>query len=1038
MTLIDDYLKEQEKYEKKYGPYTTVLMQVGHFFEAYAVHNEDENSNGDNLYRLSDIMNIQMTRKNKNIIKNSRSNPLMIGVNIFSIDKFIQILLNNNYTIVLIEQTSQPPYVERKVTNIYSPGTNIKYNIKSKTNNLVCLYLESIKQGNYGKNLIVSGISSIDLSTGYNVIYETYSKIDDENFALDEIFRFIQTYDPNEIVVIKKNINIENNTLINYLDLQNRIVHFKEYDNLNKEDKNSFNLSYQTKFLEEIFPNTGMLSVIEYLDLENKNFGLISYIFLLNFAYEHNSNIIQKINKPINYDKNNYLCLTNNTINQLNVLSHNTNNINVKYDSLFSVINNNSTPIGKRLLRERLLNPIIDTNILKERYNNIESFLEKKLDVPIYKIVEYNLGKILDIERLHRKLSLKLLNPCDFGGLDLSYENILEILNIENETINKLKPKQDIIDKFKSFINKYKEDFDIVNIVKYNLDKITSSFFNRNICKEIDNVQDTINNIHSIYDKLIKKFSNLIEVDKNSLLKLEHNDRDGYYLSLTNKRANILKSKLKMKSFPEYNILNNNITTHDIEFKNVTKSNTKITSEALKKLSSICVKNEEYIKVLCKEKFLEKLDYYYENYHDCLDVITKFVGEIDVIKSCAKTACMYGYSKPIITENSRSFVDCKAIRHPIIENIQTKTPYITNNLVLGKENKNGILLFGTNASGKSSLMKALGLNIIMAQAGCYVAAEKFDYYPYKYLFSRICNNDNIFKGESSFAVEMSELRAILKRSTKHSLVLGDELCSGTESVSALSIFSASVIKLCQNNTNFIFATHLHELCKLEQIKSLNNLNIYHLKVIFDEVSKTLVYDRKLEPGNGPAIYGLEVCRAMDMDTEFIKLSENIRKTILDNHQKILNTNKSHYNSEIYLHNCEICNEKAQDVHHIKFQCTADENKIIDRHIKKDINSNLVPLCKKCHNDVHNNSITINGFVLTSNGVILDYVKHTKEEIVTMKNNNKKINLENINLIKEFKKSNPKITQKNALIYLDKNHNIKISASTYSKIINNKY
>ena len=101
------------------------------------------------------------------------------------------------------------------------------------------------------------------------------------------------------------------------------------------------------------------------------------------------------------------------------------------------------------------------------------------------------------------------------------------------------------------------------------------------------------------------------------------------------------------------------------------------------------------------------------------------------------------------------------------------------------------------------------------------------------------------------------------------MVLGDELCSGTESVSAQSIFAASVIKLSERNVNFIFATHLHELYKMEEIQVLENVKSYHLKVIFDEASKTLIYDRKLEEGNGPTIYGLEVCKAMDLDEDFL-------------------------------------------------------------------------------------------------------------------------------------------------------------------------
>ena len=158
----------------------------------------------------------------------------------------------------------------------------------------------------------------------------------------------------------------------------------------------------------------------------------------------------------------------------------------------------------------------------------------------------------------------------------------------------------------------------------------------------------------------------------------------------------------------------------------------------------------------------------------------------------------------------------------------------------------------------------------MAQAGLFVPCESFIFSPYNQIFSRILGNDNLFRGQSSFAVEMSELRNILKRANSKSLVLGDELCSGTETYSAVSIFAASVERLSSNNTSFIFATHLHELCNLDIIKNLENIKINHLKVIHNKEKKTLVYDRKLEEGCGPTTYGLEVCKAMDMDDAFLK------------------------------------------------------------------------------------------------------------------------------------------------------------------------
>jgi len=1094
MTIIDDYLKDHITYSKKYGDRTIVLMQVGHFYECYGVDNAEEQTNSENLYRLTDILDIQLTRKNKNIKENSRKNPLMIGVNIYSIDKYIQILLNNNYTSVLIEQTSDAPFVERKVTNIYSPGTNVQYNLKGETNNLMCIYIESPKALNYGKNIMCIGIATIDLSTGKNNVFEVYSKPDDTNLGLDEIFRFIQTYDPKELLIIKKNLTKSNDFLSNYLDLNRRVVHFKESTDVKAE---YYELNYQKTMLERIFPNTGLLSIIEYLDLENMPFGLLSYIQVLDFAYEHNSTIVDKICKPNIVETRKQLTLTNNCINQLNLVEHSaTQALNCKYNSLFSVLNNASTSIGKRLLRERLLNPILDPTILNTRYDYIESMMmrttiieeskeskeskESNKTINLYKLYEHNLVKIQDIERLHRKLGLGMVQPADFASLDFSYEHINNILNIENDSMSSLRPSTAVIEKFNAFIKCYTTDFNMDEIVKYHLDKITSSFFKKGVVPEIDVLQSKIDNYHYMFDTIIKKLSKFIDSGpkksgQQTLLKIESNDRDGYYISLTTKRSAVLKQNLKKENYPKLEIKFTNkvveIDTQTIETKTATKPNVKITNDVLKELSNKLVSCENELHELCRSKFLERLIYYDSKWAETLKIICDYIANVDLIKSIAKTSINYGYVRPKIVylsseddsdSQSTSFIKATALRHPIIERINTDTNYVPNDICLGPVNDNdsvnecnsdavndtvkdkttGILLFGTNASGKSSLMKAVGVNIIMAQAGFFVAAKEFAYSPYEYLFTRINNNDNIFKGESSFAVEMGELRSILKRANSKSLVLGDELCSGTENISALSIFSSSVVNLDKRNTNFIFATHLHDLCKIEQVTELKTIKMLHLKVVFNEETGELIYDRKLEAGNGPTIYGLEVCRAMDMDSEFLKLSEQIRKQILGQSQQLLEPKKSHYNTQVFVHDCSICQQKAEDVHHIKFQCTANDNNIIDSHIVKDTKSNLVPLCKKCHNEVHNGSLEISGYIQTSYGIKLDYKYLTKEVVESKKSKGKKLSEDQLDIINEFNKLNRnktiKIKQKEALIYLEKTHAIKISIATYTKVINGKY
>ena len=114
MTIIDDYLDLSDKYSREYGEDTLLLMQVGHFFECYAIDNEHEKTNTHAFYKSADIMNIQVTRKSKKITENSRGNPLMTGVNIYTRDKYIQILLDANFTVVLMEQVTRTTGSERE------------------------------------------------------------------------------------------------------------------------------------------------------------------------------------------------------------------------------------------------------------------------------------------------------------------------------------------------------------------------------------------------------------------------------------------------------------------------------------------------------------------------------------------------------------------------------------------------------------------------------------------------------------------------------------------------------------------------------------------------------------------------------------------------------------------------------------------------------------------------------------------------------------------------------------------------------------
>ena len=1024
MTILDEYLEYQDKYEGKYGKNTIVLMEVGMFFELYGVNNNKEILG--KVPEISDLLNIQMSRKNKNIIENSRSNPLMAGVPNHSIRKYISILLNLNWTVVMIEQENKGNFIERKVSQIYSPGTSIECNETSDTNNLLSIYIENVEQMN-NKKIYVAGISIIDLSTGKNIIYQTNSTQDDKKLCLDEIERFINIHNPREIIIKGKNLDISKEELIRYLEIDNKNYHI----DIENEDPDVYKISYQNEFLKRIFTNTGLLTVIEYLDLEKLTYGIISYLFLLRFAYEHNETIINKINKPVIWDNNKYLLLSHSSIYQLNLVSsENIDYNNARFKSLFHVLNKTNTIMGKRNLRETLLNPIIDKQILEKKYNYVESMFEKndKGDY-LYQQLGTYLSTIRDIERLHRKMSLNILPPCEIYTLDMSYQSILQIIDIikGNELLIELIP--DNINEFYNYIEEYKSIYDLNEIVKYNFYNITNSFFNTGVSKTIDEIQYKISKIKEMFRGIIVKLSLLIDEKNDQCIKLEHNEQCGYYLSLTAKRSKKLKDELSKLKEREIEIEGNILLIDDISFDN-RNSSVKLNSKLLSIKSNELLKLQEEIKIEVHKLYLEKIEKKYKSYSLILKNIVKFVGEIDLITSNAKISKMYGYCRPefiSLSEIEKSSLIAKDLRHPIIERIDDKLEYVPNDVTIGND-INGMLLYGVNASGKSSLMKSIGLSIIMAQSGMYVPCSKFEYEPYHNLFTRISNNDNIFKGQSTFSVEMSELRSILKRANSKSLILGDELCSGTESISGQSIVAAGIMYLAKKNTSFIFATHMHQLSDIDEIKDLKNVKTYHLKVEYDNEKTKLIYNRKIDEGKGSSVYGLEVCKAMDLEPEFLDTANKIRKNYFNTQSIIDKPKTSHYNSSLYMDICQICKAKAEDVHHIKYQCESDGDGMIG-YFHKNIRHNLVPLCKSCHDKNHKGELNINGYIKTTDGIELQY---TNTNIVNIKKRKKKMNEEEISKIKGLQDL-PNMNKKKAIDILRTNYDLNVSINIISQI-----
>jgi DNA mismatch repair protein MutS len=963
--IIDDYLNYLDEYIIKYGDNTIIFMQVGSFFELYSI---DENSKY--LYNISDICNIQISKKNKNIKEISRNNPLMCGFPLYVVNKYVQLLLQKKYTIVLIEQITEPPEPKRKITEIISPSTNININSKN-SNYIMVLYYEEIDN-----NLLI-GISGVDLTTGRNFVYENSSSKSDPQFTLDETYRLIINYNPSEILIISDKINEETKKkILNMINI-NCLIHKKwnDYELLNYIKK----VDYQNNILKKSFTNNSMLSIIELIHLEKFQLGLISFCSLLQFAYEHNNEIIKDLKYPEIINNNCNLSIEYNSALQLNIISYNDNE-----KPLLEILNRCNTAFGSRVFKDRLLNPINDKNILLDRYNNIENYLKDDK----YKNINKYLSNINDLERIKRKIILKKINPCEWGNIVNSIENSLVIFKLLNN--------DDLINNINNIINNYK----ILNIdecSKYNINDIKTNIFNNGIYKDLDELNNDYENNYQKIIEIINKISNLGDTN----CKNDYNDNDGFYITITKKRFETAEkiNKSLMNSFDK-KLLNTN-------------NSYKLTSTEIKTFSNSIRNIQNDINSITIEKYYEYLSNFIKNTNDDFDIIIKNLIDIDITCCNAKNAYDFKYYKPNIDLNSdNSYINADNLRHPIIENLITDIEYIGNDIQL---NQNGILLYGINSSGKSSLMKAIGLSIIMAQAGMFVPSINFNYSPYNHIMTRICGNDNIYKGMSSFIVEMTELRNIIQRADKNSLIIGDEVCSGTEPISGISIISSTINELIEKKSSFIFTSHLHDLTSISLLKNREKLKIYHIHI--SVINNKIIYERKLKEGQGCNFYGIEVCKSLDLPLNFILNAEKIKKELLGINNNLIDIKKSSYNSSIFMDICSVCKiNKSIDTHHINYQSLSDDNGFFDNY-HKNIKHNLIPICKECHDKEHNGIINIQGFKQTSNGIELEinnndklkiYIKKGKNNWFSRRANNHKFKLSNekeiLNIINRITKS----------------------------------
>jgi DNA mismatch repair protein MutS len=974
--LIENYFELQQEAEKKYGKSTIIMIEVGSFFEIYSCPGIGK------AQEVSKILNILLTRKNKNIQEISLKNPNLCGIPAVSLDKHLERIISEDiWTVIMVKQVGTSPNITRKIDRIISPGTNVDF-IKNDTYNFIgSIYIEKTS-----KDILYGGLSLIDLSTGKIFVYENFGTMEDKNIVIDEIYQLLNTYGCSEIVISGDGLDdAEKEKIIAELNLKSISYTVKS----DKDIKKSLNVNYQNELLAKIFGSETFLSPIEEIDIERYPNALNSLIVILDFIIDHDKKIVNRLLKPEIINAKQRLYIGNNALKQLNISEDN---------GLVKYVNKGVTAIGRRYISEQLFNPLTDRVEIEKRYRLSGLFIKNPVKTEISSLLK----EFYDIERIWRKLVIGTISPFEVGNLHQSLNRIKkvnEILELSQVTSNEFFFDIALKENIDEMIKKIESSFSLELLNMFSLTNISKNFIQRNVSVEIDTTHDQVNQAYkrimgpviglekiftgeSVED-VLRDLDTYVLFDsprdyKGTNVSILFNDTEGFCLEITNKRYEA--NKASIEEFFSKNFAGAAYTVKQL------KSSIKFYFKEMETLSDEIVLLETKLINACKKVFVDICGELVVN-RDTINEVVLYVSQIDFYINNATLFEKYAYVVPeIITTDGSGFVESIDLRHAIVERINENELYIPNDIVLGKkeyispamksdvifqdkECVNGLLLYGLNSSGKSTLSKSLGIAIIMAQSGFFVPAASFRYALFESIFTRITGEDDIYNGKSTFAIELIDLKNIFNRANGRTLIIGDEPSKGTESISALAIVSSTVKHLSDRNALFIFATHMHDLRNVNEVSEIDSVVDVHLSVHYEEDKDTLIYNRKLSPGSGSSIYGLEFAKYLKLNKEFLATAYAIRKRIatdLDPIQALSRNKQSTYNRGVFVQECAICGEQGVEIHHINEQQLANDNGTIG-HFHKNHKANLVCLCEKHHKAVHAGTLVIEGIKQTSSG-----------------------------------------------------------------------
>ena len=975
--MYDEYVAHFKNYSKLYGATNTaIFFQVGKFYEFYDILDPITGEGQTTTKQITDLLAIKLTYR-KATGPGDRDG-LWAGVPTQSLHTFAMRLTAQGWTCVIIDETKDNKgKITRDVARILSPGTHLETADPMESMFLATLWME---EGSWTKQIPPTfAASTVDLSTGEAVSYHGKAVGRQDTWAADDLLQFFQVFPPRECIFYWKGDTLSlpaENFIRSRLGL-NCLIHRKLAPPFSQD------------VLARVFKPKTMLPLKEYLHLNESTEQ--SLTALVSFIEEHFPSFTDQLHTHRIWSPEESVFLGNNVLTQINFLT------NREEDGVLGMFLKTHTLMGRRAMRERLLYPIRCVATLNERLGEVAAMYEHPEKQQIHSI----LHKISDLTRLHRKIQTYKITAADVLLLEQSYSYAVKLAALLEGS-----PLALTVEGLPAYIADFKQHFDIEKATRADDDTFFLPDAKAPKTAEAEGELAKLKAEVTTVVQTITKWAKL----SDTALRVESRDTLLYCITGSKATMNMIK---KTPNPPYEMTINEKKSGANLDVQDLHRIHTHVSSERVK-LQEAFSRELPPICNLLVEKYL-----------DTWHFLESWIAKVDVTITLQRVSEARGFTRPIIEEGSTGSVELEGLRHPLIEAQQTRLEYVKHNVSL---NAQGWLLYGMNASGKSSLMKSVGIAVVLAQCGTYVPAVSMRLSPYGSIFTRILNHDNLWAGLSSFAVEMTELREILLKADERSLVLGDEVCSGTESVSATSLVASALSWLSQRKSSFLFATHLHGLLSLKTITSCPTLQIWHLKVKYDPATGILVYDRTLQKGSGSSMYGLEVARALSLPHEFLEGAVQFRHELLGTSA---DGAKSEWNSLQKRRACELCNAdivREIEIHHIQPRADAGPTGHFADGTHQNHLRNLIAVCAACHDKHHAGLLEIGTVKQTSEGAIRTVVE-TKPVTVTKS----KWPPEQMQIILKTLREKPTVAISRILFELEEYHSIKISSATLQKI-----